>query len=177
MRGQPSTALQTTNQSTPTLAPSLPAKLTELLLSGDSPVVGPNTASQLRAFARQPDPAPADQAQVETMIGKLAIATAQPKVSEAEADARLEMYWLALRDQSVDDLRTAFMDLLRTATFLPTPAEIRTAAIRAGALRRYAKSRARHLAWKHDTEWREPAESVPPEQLQALLASVKIGAE
>ncbi len=155
----------------------MPDKLNELLLSGDSPVVGPNTANQLRAFAERPDPAPADQAQVETMIGKLAIATAQPKVSQAEADARLEMYWLALRDLAIDDLRTAFLELLRSATFLPTPAEVRTVAIKAGALRRYAKSRARHLAWKHDVEWRDVSDAVPPEQLQALLASVKIGAE
>lgn len=155
----------------------MPARLTGLLLSGDSPVVGPNTATQLREFAERADPPIADQSQVDTMIGKLSIATAQPKVTQAEADARLEMYWLALLDLPVDDLRTAFLELLQTATFLPTPAEVRTAAIKQGALRRYAKSRARFLAWKHEIEWRDPKDTVPPEQLQALLASVKIGAE
>lgn len=153
----------------------MPAKLNELLLSGDSPVVGPNTAGELRAFVAQPEPALPSQDQVETLVGKLAIATAQAKVSESEADARIEMFWLALRDLPVDDLRGAFMDLLRTCTFMPTPAEVRTAAIRQGALRRYAKSRAQHLVWKHEQEWKPSGDIVPPEELQALLANVKIG--
>lgn len=111
------------------------------------------------------------------MIGKLAMATAQAKVSDAEAEERVAMYWLALRDLPVADLRVAFLDLLRTATFLPTPAEVRTAALKAGALRRYAKSRARHLVWKHEQEWKPADDVVPPEELRALLAGVKIGSE
>lgn len=153
----------------------MPAKLAELLLSGDSPVVGPNTSAELRAYVAQPDPPLANQDQVETLVGKLAIATAQGKSSQSEADARVEMFWLALRDLPVDDLRNAFMDLLRSCTFMPTPAEVRTAAIRQGALRRYAKSRAQHLIWKHEQEWKPSGDIVPPEELQALLASVKSG--
>lgn len=155
----------------------LPDKLKELLLSGDSPVVGPNTAAQLTAYAAQPEPPLPDEGQVETMIGKLAMATAQAKVSQREADARHEMYWLALRDLPVDDLRGAFVELVQTATFLPTPAEVRRAAISKGALRRYAKSRARHLVWKHRQEWRPATESVPIDQIQTLLANVKIGVD
>lgn len=167
----------TTNSRTPTLGSQLDAKLSDLLLSGDSPVVGPNSAQALRTFASEPEPPLPTEAEVETMIGKLAMATAQAKVSDAEAEERVAMYWLALRDLPVADLRVAFLDLLRTATFLPTPAEVRTAALKAGALRRYAKSRARHLVWKHEQEWKPADDVVPPEELRALLAGVKIGSE
>lgn len=141
-------------------------------MSSDSPVVGPKSAAALKAFAEQPEPPVADREQVETLVGKLAMATAQPKVSEAEAGARVELYWLALRDLPVDDLRAGFLDLLRGCTFLPTPAEVRTAALRHGAIRKYAKSRAKHLAWKHETEWQPPAELIDPAEVHALMAEV-----
>jgi hypothetical protein len=160
---------------TPTLGSQLDGKLSDLLLSGDSPVVGPKSAAALAAYAAEPEPPLPSQAEVETMIGKLALATAQAKVSEAEAEERVSMYWLALRDLPVTDLRGAFLDLLRTSTFLPTPAEVRTAALKIGAVRRYSKSRARHLAWKHEQEWKPSGDIVPAEELQSLLAGVKIG--
>lgn len=167
----------TTTSRTPTLGLPLDEKLNDLLLSGDSPVVGPKTAAALQAFAAEPEPPLATEPEVERMVAKLAMATAQAKVSEREVEERVSMYWLALKDLSVADLRGAFVDLLRTSTFLPTPAEVRTAALKAGALRRYAKSRARHLAWKHEQEWQPSGDTVPPEELQALLANVKTGSE
>ncbi|WP_198136626.1 hypothetical protein [Novosphingobium aromaticivorans] len=148
----------------------MPDKLNALVMSSDNPIVGPKTATQLRAFAAEPEPETATKDQVEVMIGKLAMATAQAKVSEAEASARLELYWLALSDIPVCDLRAAFVDLVRTSKFLPTPAEVRTAALLPGARRRYAKSRARHLAWLHDREWRAPIEAIRPDELEALKA-------
>lgn len=166
----------TTKSKTPTSAlpcetRPLDAKLAELVLSWDSPVVGPKSAAALQAYAAQPEPPLADRAQVETLVGKLAMATAQPKTSEAEATARIELYWLALRDLPVDDLRAGFVDLVRACTFLPTPAEVRTAAQRHGALRRHTKSRARYLAWKHEQEWRPSNDDrVDPAEVRALLA-------
>jgi len=142
-------------------------------MSGDNPVVGPNTARQLSEFAGAPEPELASRDQVEVMIGKLAMATAQAKVSEDEATARLELYWLALNDIPVCDLRAAFTDLVRTSKFLPTPAEVRTAALLPGARRRYAKSRARHLAWLHDREWKPPVQAITPEELATL--KIKVG--
>ncbi len=139
-------------------------------MSGDNPVVGPNAARQLSDFAASPEPETATRNQVEVMIGKLAMVTAQAKVSEDEASARIELYWLALNDIPIDDLRAAFVDLVRTSKFLPTPAEVRTAALIPGARRRYAKSRARHLAWLHEREWRAPVEAIKPEELEALKA-------
>lgn len=161
-----------TNCKTLTPAPSLDVKLSELLLSSDSPVVGPKSAVALRAFAAEPEPPLAERDQVDVMIGKLALATAQPKVSDAEAGERLNLYWRALGDIPLEDLRQAFDQLLRTATFLPTPAEVRKAAMQQTGKRLYAKSRARYLAWKHDTEWRPAEDTIPPEELRALLANL-----
>lgn len=160
----------TTGRGTQLSAPSLPGNVRDLLMSGESPIVGPKTAQMLSAFAETPEPATADRAQVEVMIGKLAMATAQPKSSDAEASEQLELYWLALRDLPVDDLRAAFVELLRSAKFLPKPAEVRTAALKAGSARRYAKSRARHLAWKHSVEWTPPVEKISAEEIAALKA-------
>ncbi len=150
----------------------LPERLSELLLSGDSPVVGPKTAQALRRFAAEPEPAMVTHSEVAEIIGGLAMATAQAKISDTEADAKIEMYWIALRDLPGADLRAAFVELLRTATFLPTPAEVRTAALRRGAARRYAKSRASHLAWKHEREWKPEGELIDPAEVRALLGNV-----
>ncbi len=129
----------------------------------------------LRAFAAEPEPPLAERDQVDVMIGKLAIATAQPKVSDAEAGERLNLYWRALGDIPLADLRAAFDHLLRTATFLPTPAEVRKAAMQHTGKRLYAKSRARFLAWKHDVEWQPEGEQVSPGELRALMAGLKVG--
>lgn len=156
-----------------TFAPQLPAKLHDLVMSSDNPIVGPKTANQLRVFAAQPEPELATETQVEVMIGKLALATAQAKISEKEADARHELYWLALNDIPVCDLRAAFTDLIRNSKFLPTPAEVRAAALIPGARRRYAKSRAKHLAWLHEREWTPPVEAIPAGELATL--KIKVG--
>lgn len=143
-------------------------------MSGDNPVIGPNTARQLSEFAASAEPETARRDQVEVMIGKLAMATAQAKVSDAEAGERIELYWLALNDIPVCDLRTAFTDLIRNSKFLPTPAEVRAAALIPGARRRYAKSRAKHLAWLHEREWKPPVELLPADEAKALIARTNL---
>lgn len=135
-------------------------------------MVGPNTARQLSEFSASPEPELVTREQVEVMIGKLAMATAPSKVSDVEATARIELYWLALNDIPVADLREAFTQLVRQSTFLPTPAEVRKAALIPGARRRYAKSRARHLAWLHDQHWTPPVEAVTPQELATLKVTV-----
>ena len=106
------------------------------------------------------------------MIGRLALATAQAKVSEAEAEERMAAYWLALHDIPLDDLRWAYGELVKTATFLPTPAEIRTKALWPGHMRALRRTRATMLIAKHEREWREPVEYVKPEELDAIKAEV-----
>lgn len=141
-------------------------------MGSGSPVVGPKDAAALRAFAAEPEPELATRDQVEVMIGKLAMATAQGKVSTDEADSRIDAYWLALKDLPAADLRVAFVEMIRQCKFLPTPAEARSFALHPGAMRRFAKSRARHLAWKHEREWRAPIDPVPPEEAAALFAQI-----
>lgn len=120
----------------PTLGSCLPAKLSDPLRSRDSAVVGPDTASQLRAITAGHESPMPDQSEIETMIGKLAMATA----------ARRETYWLGLRDVPIADLRAAFVDLIQRATFLLNPCGGSHGRLSKGQDRRYAKSRARHLA-------------------------------
>lgn len=156
---------------------SLPDKLLALVSQADSlrdsPVVGPNTARQLREFLATPDvQAMPEKSQVTTMIGRLALATAQAKISEAEAEERMAAYWLALHDIPLDDLRWAYSELVKSATFLPTPAEIRAKAMLPGAMRAFRKTRARMLIAKHEREWREPVEYVKPEELAQITADV-----
>ena len=168
----PANLPQTTSQQTQLSAPCLPDRLNALLASGENPIVGPETAGQLAAFAAIPEPPLASKAQVEVMIGKLAMATAQGKSSLAEASERLDLYWLALNDVPVDDLRGGFAQLLRTAKFLPTPAEVRSASVKHGAHRKYLKSRARHLAWLHKRDWQPAVEYVKPEELASLMPNL-----
>lgn len=135
----------------------------------ECPIVGPQTAKALKEFAAQPEPELPAKSHVETMIGKLAMATAQAKVSQQEAEARLDLYWLALNDVPLVDLRKGFEQLVKTATFLPTPAEVRKASMIFGAQRRHEKSRAKYLAWKHDMEWVAPVtEFISADDLKSL---------
>lgn len=139
----------------------------------DSPVVGPKTAAQLRQFLALPDVHPMpDRPQMEMMIGRLANATAQAKTSEAEAKERMAAYWLALHDIPLEDLRWAYAELVKTSTFLPTPAEIRTKAQHPGLMRAFHRTRARMLLTKHEREWSEPVEYVRPEELEQIKAEV-----
>lgn len=170
-----------TSRGTLTSAPPLEAKLVALVQSGDNPVVGPVTAGKLRLFSDQPEPALITRDEFDVMYAKLALVTlqanAQVDAEDDEADERINLYWLALKDLPGDDLRAAFVDLLRTAKFLPTPAEIHKVAAAKGMKRRHAKSRARHLVWLHDRDWKPAAETIAPEELAGLLAAAKVATD
>lgn len=141
-----------------------------MVRGGDCPIVGPQTAKVLREFSKEPEPDLPEKHHVENMIGKLSIATAKSKVSDEEAREALDLYWMALNDIPLVDLRLGFKKLIQTATFLPKPAEIRRACGIYGAQRRHMKSRAHYLAWKHDMEWTEPVtEFISAKELKGLL--------
>jgi hypothetical protein len=152
-------------------------KLSALLASGDSPVVGPKTADALQAYLDGPWPEPErpTQDRIDAMVSRLSLATKERRPSEQEARERLDLYWRALRDCTMLDLAAAFDDLLRTSTFMPTPAEVFQRASAAKAKREYRKSRARHLVWKHKQEWRKPIpddQRITAEEFQALRSIV-----
>ena len=164
-------------QSQPTqwLEPSLPAKLDELLLSSDLPTIGPKSAEILQQFVDAARPPMPEREQVEVMIAKLSLATANQKRSVDEEAERLELYWLTLRIYPLVDLRSAFLKLLRTCKFMPTPAEIDAVVQDEGYERRRRINRAKHLLMIHYREYIEPQEYVTAKELEDLKKNLQIG--
>jgi hypothetical protein len=153
----------------------LPAKLDELLLSSDLPTIGPKSAEILQQFVDAARPPMPEREQVEVMIAKLSLATANQKRSVDEEAERLELYWLTLRIYPLVDLRSAFLKLLRTCKFMPTPAEIDTVVQDEGYDRRRRINRAKHLLMIHYREYTEPQEYVTAKELEDLRKNLQIG--
>ena len=153
----------------------MPAKLDELLLSSDLPTIGPKSAEILQQFVDAARPPMPEREQVEVMIAKLSLATANQKRSVDEEAERLELYWLTLRIYPLVDLRSAFLKLLRTCKFMPTPAEIDTVVQDEGYERRRRVNRAKHLLMIHYREYTAPQEYVTAEELEDLRKNLQIG--
>ena len=153
----------------------MPAKLDELLLSSDLPTIGPKSAEILQQFVDAARPPMPEREQVEVMIAKLSLATANQKRSVDEEAERLELYWLTLRIYPLVDLRSAFLKLLRTCKFMPTPAEIDTVVQDEGYERRRRINRAKHLLMIHYREYIEPQEYVTAKELEDLKKNLQIG--
>src|SRR3546814_4691303 len=77
--------------------PLLPVKLNAAVESNESlfdlPVPAPHHRAALQAALDAGEPPLPSLEQVENMLGKLAIALPKAKIDDAEADARLEIYW------------------------------------------------------------------------------------
>ena len=116
-----------------------------------------------------------EREQVEVMIAKLSLATANQKRSVDEEAERLELYWLTLRIYPLVDLRSAFLKLLRTCKFMPTPAEIDTVVQDEGYERRRRVNRAKHLLMIHYREYTAPQEYVTAQELEDLQKNLQIG--
>lgn len=150
------------------------AKLKGLLESTDTPVVGPNTAGELRVWIEAAEaalPALATPKEIEEGIALLALATKEKAgTTRADAHARMELFCRVLADVRGTDLARGIDKLLRTVRFMPTPSEVREAAMASATRRDYAISRARHLVWKHETQYLPPvADPVPPAELAEML--------
>lgn len=149
------------------------AKRLALLDCGDSPVIGPNTAAELRAWIVDAEAfeggleRPTEE-RIDTLVTRFSFATAKRAPTKAEAHEMHGLYWRVLRDVPLVDLARAFDDLLKTATFMPRPAEVRAAAFRYTAKRSYRLSRARFLVWKHEQEYRAPIEPVSAAEVEAI---------
>lgn len=153
----------------------MPAKLDELLLSGDLPTIGPKSAEILQQYINAAKPPMPEREQVEVMIAKLSLATANQKRSVDEEAERLELYWLTLRIYPLVDLRSAFLKLLRTCKFMPTPAEIDSVVQEEGYERRRRVNRAKHLLMIHYREYTPPKEYVTAKELEDLRKNLQIG--
>lgn len=152
------------------------SKLKELLRSGDSPIVGPNTANELRAFvANAPVLALAEPEDFEKALSILSLATASKRLSDAEAKEQIKIHRKLNCDLTARDLDRAVVKLGRESTFMPTPAEIRKAALSFANKRAFALNRARHLIWLHEQHYEpplDPADQVRPEDIAGLLAQI-----
>lgn len=101
----------------------------------------------------------------------LSLATKEKQLTRDDAKARLELFCIALKDVPGTDLRRGAEKLLKSATFMPTPAELLAAARHFTSRREYAISRAKHLLWKHEREYvPPPADPVQPDELKALIS-------
>jgi hypothetical protein len=116
-----------------------------------------------------------DREQVEVMIAKLSLATASQKRSQDEEAERLELYWMTLRIYPLIDLRSAFVKLLRTCKFMPTPAEIDSVVQEEGRERRRKLMRAEYLLMIHHRDYVPPQEYVTAEELAELRSQLQIG--
>lgn len=157
------TALTTTDPSrkTPWCGLSATPKLEKLVSEapGFSHVCTPDERAQLAAALPAYEAAlePASREGCRRAITKLALAYPSAKVSDAEAEARLELFADALSDVPGDVLGNACMAILRESRFFPSPAEIRA---KCGGLakRQWELSKMRALIATHDRLWRsEPA--------------------
>lgn len=153
----------------------MPAKLEELLMGDHLPTIGPKTAEMLQQYVDAARPPMPEREQVEVMIAKLSLATANQKRSVEEEAERLELYWMTLRIYPLVDLRSAFIKLLRTCKFMPTPAEIDSVVQEEGSQRRRRIARARYLIQIHKRDYVPLAEYVTSEELTELRKSLEIG--
>lgn len=179
----PETALTTTSNpssQTPTSLARGSAKLSEklkgLLLGGETPVVGPITAGELRAFIESaPSPELATPRDVDEHLAALSLATKEKPHTKAEIKARMEIFWRVLKGCTKNDLARGTDKLLREMKWMPTPAELSYAVGSFRAQREYALSRAAYLIKLHEREWTPPIapeDMVKPEDLAALSASI-----
>jgi hypothetical protein len=144
-------------------------------MGSDLPTIGPKSAETLQQYVDAPRPPMPDREQVEVMIAKLSLATASQKRSQDEESERLELYWMTLRIYPLVDLRSAFVKLLRTCKFMPTPAEIDSVVQEEGRERRRKLMRAEYLLMIHHRDYVPPQEYVTAEELAELRSQLQIG--
>jgi hypothetical protein len=144
-------------------------------MSHDEPTIGPKSAEILQKFLDGPRPPMPEREQVDVMIAKLSLATANQKRSVDEEAERLELYWMTLRIYPLIDLRSGFLKLLRTCKFMPTPAEIDSVVQAEGSERRRKRARASYLLQIHKRDYVPPQEYVTSEELAELRKNLQIG--
>lgn len=98
----------------------------------------------------------------------------RPGTTKLEANARLDLYGRALKGVAKADLARGTDDLLKTMTFMPTPAEVLKAAGKYAARREHARFRARELLRAHE-KWEPPLKDedrATPEDIEEIKRQV-----
>lgn len=155
--------------------PKLAALVDDTYVYAQRPIT-PDERAQLAALIPVYESAliPASRSEINRMIGKLSLGYPSAKVSDEEADARLELYADALADIPADILGRACMAAVQTRKFFPSVAELREDCTGL-ALRQWRLARIKYLIAKHDAEYREPEahEPLTPEQQAELAKSLR----
>jgi len=169
------TAITTRNEtsqpirwSEPSLPPKLDALLEENLSFTDLPVVGPVSAGHLRDYVASCQPPMPAREQIERMIGRIAVMMPSPKLTDKEAQERLNLYTRALSVHALPDLHAAFDVIVRTCRFFPTVAEIEKIVAPIKGRRTRREGTARMVLLKHEREWKEPQDMLTEDEARLL---------
>lgn len=173
-------ALATVKQETPSCVPQLPASLAEVLervrlerpAFADLPLLEPEDRKEVPAAleAVEATLVPATPDQIAAALATVSFALPS-RMTDVDAEARLEVYIKALNDIPVDVLNDACMEAVKSCKFFPKVAELRQFAKPELVRRQWRKFLLEQLAEKHDRDWRPPVPAcqlVKPEDLAKL---------
>ena len=146
--------------SPPSLAPEIKAAVDAATSFTLAPVIDDQQAAAVRraltTYERGLEGTP--WSRFTALMLSIAVAFPSPRaMTEADATARLKLYYDHLRDIPADLLGEAVAHVIRTGTFFPKVGEIRKAAEEKLGERRGIAMRCRSLLMKHDRDWRRPA--------------------
>lgn len=103
--------------------------------------------------------------QINKMMTKLALAYPNLKLSEDEAEARIELYEEMLGDIDLDVLGSGFRAAVRSCKFFPSVSELRELALKQPAPERIVRAhRLRMLAEHHRKAIAEPPKQIATQQ-------------
>ncbi|MDX3884046.1 hypothetical protein [Sphingomonas sp. MM-1] len=131
---------------------------------GYVPLVSADVAATIPAAlaALKAGMAPSTEEQIEGLMGSIALLYPAAKVTEKEAEARLDLYIDLLQDIPFDILSAAFKSAAQTSRFFPTVAEIREAALPARRERLNKINGLKALALKHRLEGEQSRQAQAP---------------
>lgn len=124
------------------------------------PVVGPTTAGLLREYVATCQPPMPTPYHINRMLTRIANMVPSPRLSDEEAEERMNTYRRALATHALPDLHAAFDQILRKCRFFPTVAEIEEIIAPIRARRMARVNRAQSLIMKHEREWSTPVADV-----------------
>lgn len=120
----------------------------------------------------------ASETEIERMLGKIALLFPGVKLTDLEAETRLDLYVDLLGDIPFDCLSVGFREVAKASRFFPTVAEIREHAEPMFAKRRARYYGLKSLLKKHQEEWTPPwreDDRCSPEQAAAILRDLEVG--
>lgn len=170
------------NQPTPWSPPVLGSRLASLIgnaLPEKLPVITDGEADEARrALAVYRDhPKGTPVRLISRMVTWLANGYPNSKVSDAEAEARLELYCEMLADIDSDLLGQAFREAVKTSKFFPSISEIRDIAAKLPATERMVHAHRLRVLLDRHAQGEEPAVvPVTPEEQAAIKAEVGLEA-